>query len=117
MPFRSVGNFQWVNSNQVCAPLGLQDPPAKTIDKLRATMKLAVVTSWASFDIESLAHSQPIRLRDGDVTVSIDPVRQITRKGKLCWGIDIDLQNDLDASYHFNGMRLFSSEGKDFIVL
>lgn len=111
VPFRNLGDYRWIFPHQVHAVLGLQDPPARAIAKLRGTVKLAVATKWASFYIESLAHRKPIRLKHGDVTVTIDPVRQTTRKGNSCWSIDIDLQNGLDANYHCDGMRLFTPEG------
>jgi len=91
---------RWDSSTQIEIFLGKQQPPAKSIKKLRVKTAVAVATKWATFKIDRLDHSEPIVVEKDGVRIQLKPIQEIKWGRKQCWQIPIDIQREnitLDA--------------------
>lgn len=91
---------RWDGSTQIEISLGKQQPPAKSIKKLRVKTAVAIGTEWVTFKIDRLDHSEPIVVEKGGVRIQIEPIKEIKRGAKPCWQIPIDIRREnieLDA--------------------
>ena len=83
---------RWGYSGQIEVLLGKQNPPARSVTKLRVKTAVVVCTKWVTFTVERLDHTEPIVLEKDGVKVQIKPIREVKWGRGSRWEIPIDVR-------------------------
>ena len=91
MSFPKAGSG-WDASGQITFALREQDVLARKVYEVRVETAVAVCTKWATLKTARLDHTEPITLRNGDVTIEVQPLRTIKRGGRDMWELPMDIR-------------------------
>jgi hypothetical protein len=88
------------------------------IGRLRVRGKVAMRTGTAVFTFETLGHKEPVTMRQGDVTVTVLPLRAAQHAGQEVWELPVQVrtayEKPRDLSAHSETIAMFGIDGKEF---